>query len=105
MGLDIADNAYTAYDPVFWSLHSNIDRVFEEWLRGHPAAMFTSRFPLRPFTWTTCPQRRPHRSGRLGVHDHRRHGQGFPQSGGSFRPGGATSTIHRSRAVDRARSP
>lgn len=49
VGPDMADNAYTAFDPMFWSLHSNIDRVFEEWKRAHPAAMFTATFPLRPF--------------------------------------------------------
>jgi hypothetical protein len=49
VGPDMADNSYTAYDPVFWSYHANIDRVFEEWRRGRPAAMFTATFPLRPF--------------------------------------------------------
>lgn len=49
LGPDMADNYFTAYDPVFWSLHAGIDRVFERWLREHPAAQFTSGFPLRPF--------------------------------------------------------
>jgi Common central domain of tyrosinase len=49
IGPDMADNAYTANDPMFWSLHANIDRVFEEWNRAHPAATFTAGFPLRPF--------------------------------------------------------
>jgi tyrosinase len=44
----MADNAYTAFDPIFWSYHSNIDRIFEEWNRAHPAAQFSSKFPLRP---------------------------------------------------------
>ncbi len=49
IGFDMADNAYTAFDPVFWSYHSGIDRIFENWKRAHPAAIFTSNFPIRPF--------------------------------------------------------
>jgi tyrosinase len=49
-GPDMADNAYTAFDPLFWSYHANIDRVFEDWNRAHPATTFTAKFPLRPFT-------------------------------------------------------
>lgn len=40
VGSDMADNAYTAFDPAFWSYHANIDRVFEEWKRAHPEATF-----------------------------------------------------------------
>ena len=49
VGPDMADNAYTAFDPIFWSYHANIDRMCEVWLRAHPAAQFTSGFPLHPF--------------------------------------------------------
>jgi hypothetical protein len=49
VGPDMADNAYTAFDPIFWSYHANIDRMFELWLRAHPAVQFTSGFPLHPF--------------------------------------------------------
>lgn len=49
LGGDMADNAYTAYDPIFWSYHANIDRIFEQWIRAHPAALFTANFPLHPF--------------------------------------------------------
>lgn len=49
VGPDMADNAYTAFDPLFWSYHANIDRIFENWNRGHPAATYTANFPLRPF--------------------------------------------------------
>jgi hypothetical protein len=49
VGADMADNSYTAYDPVFFSYHANIDRVFEMWLRGHPAATVTGNYPLHPF--------------------------------------------------------
>jgi hypothetical protein len=45
----MADNNYTCFDPLFWSLHAGIDRVFEGWLRRHPAAQYTASFPLRPF--------------------------------------------------------
>jgi hypothetical protein len=50
IGPDMADNSYTAFDPIFWSYHANIDRIFEGWKRQHPGAMFTAAFPLRPFT-------------------------------------------------------
>lgn len=49
IGGDMADNAYTAYDPIFWSYHANIDRIFEQWIRVHPGTLFTSSFPLHPF--------------------------------------------------------
>jgi hypothetical protein len=49
IGPDMADNSYTAFDPIFWSYHANIDRIFEEWKRDHPGAMFTATFPIRPF--------------------------------------------------------
>lgn len=50
VGPDMADNAYTAYDPIFWSYHACIDRIFEQWLRAHPAALYTSNFPIHPFS-------------------------------------------------------
>lgn len=49
IGGDMADNAFTAFDPVFWSYHAGIDRVIETWLRANPGATFTSSFPLQPF--------------------------------------------------------
>ncbi len=49
VGPDMADNAYTAFDPVFWSHHAMIDLVLELWLREHPAAVYTSTCALRPF--------------------------------------------------------
>ncbi|BCE00206.1 tyrosinase family protein [Marinicellulosiphila megalodicopiae] len=49
IGFDMADNTYTAYDPIFWSLHSNIDRIYEVWLRQNPQAQYTATFPIRPF--------------------------------------------------------
>ena len=49
IGFDMADNAYTAFDPVFWSYHANIDRMMEIWLRAHPAAQYTAQFPIQPF--------------------------------------------------------
>jgi tyrosinase len=48
----MADNAYTAFDPVFWSHHAMIDYVLELWIRGHAAAMYTASFPLQPFVGT-----------------------------------------------------
>jgi hypothetical protein len=49
VGPDMADNAYTAFDPVFYSYHANIDRIFELWFRAHPASVFTANTALRPF--------------------------------------------------------
>ncbi len=50
VGPDMADNAYTAFDPVFWSYHANIDRIFEIWLRTNArTATFTANYPLHPF--------------------------------------------------------
>jgi len=49
VGPDMADNAFTAFDPVFWSHHAMIDLVFELWLREHPAAVYTATCSLHPF--------------------------------------------------------
>lgn len=49
LGADMADNAYTAFDPIFWSYHANIDRMLEIWLRAHPMAVYTAGYPLQPF--------------------------------------------------------
>lgn len=49
IGPDMADNAYTAFDPIFICYHANIDRMLEEWIRAHPTAQYTSGVALRPF--------------------------------------------------------
>ncbi|GGL38272.1 hypothetical protein GCM10009091_20230 [Pseudomonas brenneri] len=49
IGGDMADNAYTAFDPVFCSYHANIDRVLELWIRANPAAQYTTQCLLQPF--------------------------------------------------------
>ncbi|TNJ48066.1 tyrosinase family protein [Phaeobacter sp. B1627] len=49
IGPDMADNAYTAFDPVFISYHANIDRMLERWIRSHPVAQYSVGVPLRPF--------------------------------------------------------
>jgi hypothetical protein len=54
IGFDMADNAYTAFDPIFWSYHANIDRMMEMWMRGHPNAQYTSGFTLQPFQGPTA---------------------------------------------------
>lgn len=54
IGFDMADNAYTAFDPVFWSYHANIDRMMEVWIRAHPAAQYTASFPIHPFAGATA---------------------------------------------------
>ena len=49
IGFDMADNSYTAFDPIFLSYHANIDRMLEVWIRAHPAEQYTSQTPLQPF--------------------------------------------------------
>lgn len=49
IGGDMADNAYTAFDPLFCSYHANIDRVLEIWIRANPAAQYTTQCLLQPF--------------------------------------------------------
>ena len=49
-GPDMANNSYAAFDPLFWSFHSNFDRLFETWIRAHDKTQdWSSNFPLRPF--------------------------------------------------------
>jgi len=47
---EMADNTYTAFDPIFLSYHCNMDRLFEHYLRSNPGTKVTAEFPLRPFT-------------------------------------------------------
>ncbi|KAL0481648.1 hypothetical protein AKO1_012450 [Acrasis kona] len=49
IGHDMADNAFTAFDPIFYSLHVNIDRIFEKYINQNPSSLFTSAFCLEPF--------------------------------------------------------
>lgn len=49
IGPDMADNAYTAFDPIFLCYHSNIDRMLEVWIRAHPVAQYTAGVALQPF--------------------------------------------------------
>jgi Common central domain of tyrosinase len=46
---EMADNTYTAFDPIFLSYHCNMDRLFEHYLRSNPGSRVTADFPLRPF--------------------------------------------------------
>ncbi|KAK4184363.1 hypothetical protein QBC35DRAFT_59114 [Podospora australis] len=49
VGPDMADNTYTAFDPIFLSYHGNMDRLAGMFMDAHPENSFTSRFPLQPF--------------------------------------------------------
>ncbi|SPO00290.1 uncharacterized protein DNG_03135 [Cephalotrichum gorgonifer] len=49
VGPDMADNSYTAFDPIFLSFHSNMDRLAGTFIDAHPENQFTSNFPLQPF--------------------------------------------------------
>ena len=46
---DMADNTYTAFDPIFYSLHANIDRIAATFMRSRPEQQYSSNFPLQPF--------------------------------------------------------
>lgn len=46
---EMADNTYTAFDPIFLSYHCNMDRLFEHYLRSSVDTRVTADFPLRPF--------------------------------------------------------
>jgi hypothetical protein len=51
VGPDMADNTYTAFDPIFLSYHANMDRIVEMYLRASSGGrQCTSNFPLQPFT-------------------------------------------------------
>ncbi|KAI7772237.1 hypothetical protein LZL87_007598 [Fusarium oxysporum] len=49
VGPDMADNTYTALDPIFLSYHANMDRLAGIFMDANPENQFTSRFPLQPF--------------------------------------------------------
>jgi hypothetical protein len=49
VGPDMADNSYTAFDPIFLSYHANMDRLAGVFMDAHPGNQFTSGFPLQPF--------------------------------------------------------
>ncbi|RYP06965.1 hypothetical protein DL765_009293 [Monosporascus sp. GIB2] len=50
VGPDMADNTYTAFDPIFYSYHANMDRLLGIYLDSHAGSLqFTSDFPLQPF--------------------------------------------------------
>ncbi|KPM37859.1 hypothetical protein AK830_g8702 [Neonectria ditissima] len=49
VGPDMADNTYTAFDPIFLSYHANMDRLTGIFMDAHPGNQFTSAFPLQPF--------------------------------------------------------
>jgi hypothetical protein len=59
IGFDMADNAYTAFDPVFWSYHANIDRMMEFWIRSNPAAQYTAACVVRPFVGQLASRMQP----------------------------------------------
>ncbi|KAK2018442.1 Di-copper centre-containing protein [Colletotrichum eremochloae] len=49
IGPDMADNTFTAFDPIFMSYHANMDRLAGVFMDTNPENQFTSRFPLQPF--------------------------------------------------------
>ncbi|KXJ88670.1 hypothetical protein Micbo1qcDRAFT_150590 [Microdochium bolleyi] len=49
VGPDMADNTYTANDPIFLSYHANMDRLAGIFMDAHPSSQVTSSYPLQPF--------------------------------------------------------
>ena len=57
VGGHMSDIPFAAYDPVFWSHHCMIDRVWRIWQLEHPQASFPSAIrdaPLQPFNMTSA---------------------------------------------------
>ncbi|KAF2259586.1 Di-copper centre-containing protein, partial [Lojkania enalia] len=50
IGGDMSDNTKTGFDPLFYSMHANFDRIVAAWQSQHPNQTYSSNFPLRPFT-------------------------------------------------------
>jgi Common central domain of tyrosinase len=50
-GVDMANNGYAAFDPLFWSYHANFDRIFEDWISANSTSdpPQWGATPLRPF--------------------------------------------------------
>lgn len=38
VGGHVGDDDLTAFDPIFWFHHANVDRLWSDWRRAHPAA-------------------------------------------------------------------
>ena len=56
-GGHFAGDSYTAYDPIFWFHHANLDRLWSRWQRLHPAAPMPPALlaaELKPFSITVA---------------------------------------------------
>jgi len=52
---DMFSNLTASYDPVFWPIHANIDRVWWEWQQAHPAGVPADLDAvLTPWSYTTA---------------------------------------------------
>lgn len=50
---DMFSNLTASYDPVFWPIHSNIDRLWDEWQQAHPHSLPADLdSPLTPWSYT-----------------------------------------------------
>jgi len=50
---DMLSNLTASYDPVFWPIHANIDRIWHEWQQGNPHALPADRDAvLVPWSYT-----------------------------------------------------
>jgi tyrosinase len=56
-GGHFASDSYTAYDPIFWFHHANLDRLWSRWQRLHPTAPMPPTLlatELKPFSITVA---------------------------------------------------
>jgi tyrosinase len=61
---DMQNGAFTAFDPIFWSHHSNVDRLWGQWQSLHPnATPDDPTAPLPPFNLTVADTYSPRKLG------------------------------------------
>ena len=49
----MADNTYTAFDPIFYSYHAKVDRIAASFMPSHSEEQYSSNFPLQPLVNNT----------------------------------------------------
>ncbi|MES2055546.1 MAG: tyrosinase family protein [Pseudomonadota bacterium] len=81
---DMFSNLTASYDPIFWPVHANIDRLWHNWQQEHPDALPADLdSPLTPWSYATRDTLDMHRFGYEYVR------------GGSMIPVGLTNPVGR----------